>query len=131
MFKTKCILTKPCVTDGTRISVMSRHTLVDGVTPDIRITQTLYDIHCKNLAPPDILVGAFYRGELSFKQYSYAYRMYLQQKDYRKTLRSIAKYGLVEDITFLCIEDLPEYCHRLILLQECLWQEPALHYIIS
>lgn len=47
--------------DGYRISVMSRHTLSDGKTPDPLITGKSYIEWWKDLAPRDTLVGAWYR----------------------------------------------------------------------
>jgi len=37
MLKSKCILAEKNIDDGQRISIMSRHTLNDGKTPDERI----------------------------------------------------------------------------------------------
>lgn len=51
MLKTKCIKDKPSLDDGERISVMSRHTLCDGETPDPEITLDSYDGWDKELAP--------------------------------------------------------------------------------
>ena len=45
MLKSKCILSSKKPEDGTRISIMSRHTLNDGKTPDERITEDSFDIH--------------------------------------------------------------------------------------
>ena len=61
MLQTKCILNKPDYWDGLRISIMSRHTLNDGKTRDIRIVPELYDAHCPFLAPQPELVGKFVR----------------------------------------------------------------------
>ena len=58
--KTKSILAPIEKDDGYRISVMNRHTLNDGITSDIRITETLYDKHIKLLSPSNRLVGEYY-----------------------------------------------------------------------
>ncbi|MDO9231385.1 MAG: hypothetical protein Q7U36_02815 [bacterium] len=45
-----------------RISVMSRHTKEDGVTPDERIVEGVtFDEWQKDFAPPVKLIGAYYR----------------------------------------------------------------------
>jgi uncharacterized protein YeaO (DUF488 family) len=128
MLQTKCILAKVSYWDGIRISIMSRHTLNDGITPDIRITSELYDTHCPNLAPPASIVGAFYRGELSFEEYEDAYISYLRGgHEIRETVRAIARFALTTNVTFLCIDKRPWKCHRYIFAQECRMYEPNLY----
>lgn len=61
MLKTKCILAPESENDGLRISIMSRHTLEDGKTPDSRITPNHFDLHLPILAPHPKDVGAYYR----------------------------------------------------------------------
>ncbi len=43
MLYTKSILKEKVPSDGIRISVMSRHTLNDGITQDNRITQDCFN----------------------------------------------------------------------------------------
>jgi len=65
--------------DEKRISVMSRHTKEDGVTPDKRIVEGVtFDEWRKEFAPPDKLVGAYYRNELSWKYFEKKYVEFLQ-----------------------------------------------------
>ena len=52
MLKTKSILYDKEDTDGLRISVMSRHTLNDGITPHPEITDSSYNQWLQILAPP-------------------------------------------------------------------------------
>ena len=62
MLRTKCILHPAEPEDGTRISVMGRHTLSDGKTKDARIVPGIsYDEHMPELAPPLKLVGLWHR----------------------------------------------------------------------
>ena len=115
MLQSRSILAKKLPTDGERISVMSRHTLPDGKTPDARITPDKFDVHMPIFAAPPEYVGAYYRGELTFDEYAEAYREHL-----RKHIDDVI--GLVqkckkETITVLCIEDTAEHCHRRILLE--------------
>ena len=69
MIRTRCILAPKELTDGVRISVMSRHTLNDGVTPDLRITRKLYDIHLPLLAPNPRLIGDYYKRDLPWEDF--------------------------------------------------------------
>lgn len=126
MLRTGCILMPPTSVDGMRISVMSRHTLSDGVTPDNRITHDLYDLWCKELAPQDKFVGRYYRGEITFAQYRDLYHAYLRSATRAMLLCEIAQCALYETITFLCIEATPEWCHRTLLLLECVRYAPQL-----
>ncbi|MFA5994740.1 MAG: DUF488 family protein [Parcubacteria group bacterium] len=126
MLQTNCILLPPINSDGLRISVMSRHTLSDGITPDERILPDSYDLWLKDLAPPDWLVGKYYRGEISFADYSDSYLTHLRQDLQVAILKVIARYGLRKKVMLLCIERSPVMCHRTILLHECCRHEPEL-----
>jgi len=126
MLKTKCILAQSQTQDGIRVSIMSRHTLNDGVTPDTRIMKDMYDVHCPNLAPSVELVGKFYKREISFEQYRKKYIAYLNTKKLSRILQKIARYAADEDITFLCIEAEYTFCHRYIFAQECIKYVPKL-----
>jgi len=68
MLRTKCILAQKENYDGTRISIMSRHTLNDGVTPHPQINKSSYDYWMKIFAPPSIIIGRYYRNECSLSQ---------------------------------------------------------------
>jgi len=128
MLRTKCILLPPTNSDGVRISVMSRHTLSDGITPDARISPDWsYDLWLKDLAPPDNLVGSFYRGKINFSQYNDLYLAHLRKDLCVIIIKEIARYALHKRVTFLCIELIPTLCHRTPLLYECWRYEPTLH----
>lgn len=127
MLRTKCILLPPTRSDGLRISVMSRHTLNDGSTPDSRLSPVWsYDFHLKDISPPDPLVGKYYRGEISFSCYIEEYLTHLQKPKNMAILNAIAHFALKKRVTFLCIEYVPTLCHRTTLLWECLKYEPDL-----
>ena len=131
MLKTKSILAQKEDSDGLRISVMSRHTLEDGVTIDSRIKQNSYNIWDKELAPPAKLVGAYYRGELSFEDFYTKYQRHIRSDEMRSKVKFLAKEALTKDITLLCIEEKPEKCHRNILAKECQKYEPNLKVLIE
>jgi uncharacterized protein YeaO (DUF488 family) len=123
---TKCIFAPAEPSDGTRISVMSRHTLNDGVTPDERITEASYKVWKKDLAPPDHLVGAYYKRGLPWKEFKRLYIKHIQQPDRIDLVRIIAETAMTEDITLLCSEETAEHCHRRLLAEECLNYQPGL-----
>ena len=115
----------PSSADSLRISVMSRHTFSDGLTPDLRIT---YDLWLQDLAPSNRLVSAWYRGELSQEQFTTDYLAHLQQNPQRHTLDLLIE--LVMDIKrkpiLLCVEPKGEFCHRQVLAEYCQRLEPRL-----
>jgi uncharacterized protein YeaO (DUF488 family) len=126
MLYTKSILKEKLPEDGTRISVMSRHTLNDGKTPDSRITSEKYDEWIKQLAPPDRLVGSYYREEISWNYYEGQYRVFLSSSLVSEDVKNLAKRATLEDITLLCVEETAEWCHRRLLAEECQKYEPNL-----
>ncbi|MDO8516766.1 MAG: DUF488 family protein [Nanoarchaeota archaeon] len=119
MLYTKSIYKPKLDSDGLRISVMSRHTLNDGITLDPKITNLSYDLWLKILSPPDKLVGDYYKRGLSFEEYKEEYLIYLSEKDIRIEVEKLSKQALEQDITLLCVEESAEKCHRKILAEEC------------
>ena len=126
MLYTKCILSHPLDEDGTRISVMSRHTLNDGVTPDLRISTGCYHEWLRELAPPARLIGDYYKRGLGWEEFEFQYKEYLRQSGVAVMVRELAQRAVSSDITLLCIEETAERCHRGILAQECLCRSPGL-----
>lgn len=115
MLKSKCILTDKEIEDGQRISIMSRHTLNDGKTPDPRIWDTSFDIHLPNLWPSPKLVWKYYRNEIDYTEYTKEYKESLIIK--QDAIKEIIKEALIKNITVLCIEESPEFCHRKIFVE--------------
>ena len=126
MLKTKSILLPKEGSDGTRISVMSRHTLNDGITPHPQINSSSYDLWLPNLAPPAKLLGDYYKRGLPFEQFKEQYLSYINQHNIQIEVRYIAKKSVDSIITLLCIEESPEHCHRKILAEECKKYRPNL-----
>lgn len=124
--KTKSILAPIEETDGTRISVMNRHTLNDGITPDERIKQEFYHEHQTALAPSNKLIGDYYKRGLPWNEYEKRFKEEIKKDEPFKILTEIASKALKEDITLLCIEESPEFCHRRLLAEECKECEPNL-----
>lgn len=126
MLKTKSILVEKEDTDGLRISVMSRHTLNDGITSHPKITDSSYDLWLPILAPPIKLIGDYYKRGLPWEQFEQKYLKYIQSSDVQIEVQKLAEKSLDSVITLLCIEDTPEYCHRRLLAQECKKYQPNL-----
>ena len=116
---TKCIFHPPAPDDGVRISIMSRHTLNDGKTPDTRITSASYHEWLRTLAPPPHLVGTWYKGQLLWEEFEQHYLHHIRQKETAQQVYVLAQRALSHDITLLCVEETPEHCHRRLLAEEC------------
>jgi uncharacterized protein YeaO (DUF488 family) len=130
MLRTKCIFDPVSTEDGLRISVMSRHTLEDGITPDKRIIPGVsYMEHHVELAPPSTTVGKWYRSSKSETDWDIFTEEYLGHLDKPKQAREVrwlAKFALRRDVTILCVEPRGERCHRVILSEMCKQMQPAL-----
>ena len=116
---------------GLRVSVMSRHTLEDGVTPDPKIKRDSYDLWLKILAPPAKLIGDYLKRGLSWEGYEEQYKKYLKRKYPKIILHYIASAALKENLTLLCVEESTEKCHRRLLVEECKRIEPSLEVRIN
>lgn len=127
MLKTGCIKTEPHPDDGVRISVMSRHTLNDGITSDPEITADLYDEWWSSLAPPLRLLGNYYKRHLPWDQFEVQYREFLMSNDKAtQALGRLALLAVEENVTILCIEADPEHCHRRLIAEACQQLSPDL-----
>ncbi len=121
---TRCILLPPTAEDGIRLSVMSRHTLNDGITPDPRIQA--FDTHVPMLAPSLLLVGSYYKRGLDWGMFERSYLEEIQEPRKARLVRILASLAIEYNITLLCIEETAEYCHRRLLAEECLRQQSQL-----
>lgn len=131
MLKTKSILEPKEESDGLRISVMSRHTLDDGVTPHPEINKFSYDEWIKLLSPPLKLLGDYYKKGLPWEQFEQKYLCYLRQQKVQIEVQKLAERSSDSIITLLCIEKSPDYCHRRLLAEECKKYKPLLDLIIK
>jgi len=126
MLKTKSILEQKEESDGLRISIMSRHTLNDGITPHPEIISSSYDQWLCFLSPPAGLLGDYYKRGLPWNQFEKRYLEYLRQPEVQIEVQNLARISLDSVITLLCIDESPEYCHRRILAEECKKYQPSL-----
>lgn len=116
--------------DEKRISVMSRHTKEDGITPDERIVKGVnFDEWRKEFAPPDVLVGSYYRKELSWEDFERKYLEFLRSEEIKPKVESFAKRCTEETITLMCIEDTADRCHRRLLAEELQKYQPNLKIV--
>mgnify|MGYP001595268438 CR=1 FL=1 len=106
---TKCILAPLSRDDGLRISIMSRHTLSDGATPDKRIKKWSFDLHETDLAPPPQLLGDYYNRQLPWHVFERRFMDFLQGEKQHKALRAIVSLSRTQIVTLNCIEDTPEH----------------------
>lgn len=130
MLRTKTIISQRSAADGVRISVMSRHTLSDGKTPDSRISADKYDEWWRELAPPASLIGAYYKRGLSWPEFTERFLEYLRMSSTRDVVERLMTRALREDVTLLCIEPTPEQCHRRLVAEECVRLCPHLPVFI-
>lgn len=117
MLFTRCILSDFSGKDGLRISVMSRHTLPDGITPDHRIQN--FDIHIPILGPSARLIGDYYKRELEWGQFEMRYLEEIREGSKLSIVKSLAQTALFFPVTLLCIEETAVQCHRRLLAEEC------------
>jgi uncharacterized protein YeaO (DUF488 family) len=129
--KTKSILAPIEKEDGYRISVMNRHTLNDGATQDKRISDKMYNEHEKSLAPSAKLLGDYYKRGITWEEYEEKFKKEIGNNDVAKILENISQRALTENITLLCIEEKPTFCHRRLLAEECKKYQPNLEIIIN
>lgn len=124
--KSKQIYLPPVPEDGIRISIMSRHTLDDGVTPDSKIAQSLFHEHRPELAPPLKLIGDYYKRGLAWDLFSYRYEEYLGSSVASVAVECLSLLAMRQTVTVLCKEENPSQCHRSLLLVFCRRAYPGL-----
>lgn len=119
MLRTKSILAGFESEDGLRVSVMSRHTLTDGLTPDPRITEDLYDDWRPMLAPPAKLIGDYYKRGLDWEYFEQRFMDHLSDPFVSLALERLIYEALNSNVTIMCIEEAPERCHRRLVAEQC------------
>ena len=117
MLKTRPIKLPKEPDDGLRISVMSRHTLSDGVTPDPNIHSSMYDQWWRKLAPPLELIGEYCQRGLPWEEYERRFKQHLEEC--KTLLMILIKLAKESNITILCVEKTPEHCHRRLIAEAC------------
>ena len=129
--KTKGIKELRIPGDGLRVSVMSRHTLSDGITPDPEITLATYDEWWPELAPPAHLIGSYYKRGLEWKLFEEEFVKHLSSSRAQTRLWQLIALSQNSPITILCIEKSPAQCHRRLVAEACKKMDPFLEVIIE
>lgn len=110
-----------------RISVISRPTLDDGITPDERIKEGLtHHEWIKDFAPPPKLIGSYKRREISWEEYEKKYLEFLRSSTMLEKVKALASRCMREKITLACVEEKADFCHRRLLAEELQRYEPEL-----
>lgn len=119
MLKTRCITRVPDADDGIRISIMNRHTLSDGITPNPDINLENFDCWWPALAPQSRLLGDYYKRGLPWHEFAAQFSTYLSEPDMQSKLCWLVEVARVFEVTLLCIEETPEHCHRRLVAEAC------------
>lgn len=110
-----------------RISVISRPTLDDGITPDKRIIEGVtHHEWIKDFAPPPKLIGAYKRKEINWEEYEKRYLQFLRSPMMLEKVKAFASRCVQEKITLACVEEKADFCHRRLLAEELQRYEPEL-----
>lgn len=110
-----CILRARTPGDGVRVSTMSCHTIQDGLTPDSRLVG-MYDVWLPELSPGPRLVGAWYRGELSWESFRAKYLDRIHGREASSAAAAVRALLASSDVSLMCIEEDAGRCHRSVLL---------------
>ena len=124
--RTRSILSPGVPGEGLRISVMSRHTLGDGVTPHPDIGRETYDAHWQILAPPAKLIGDFCKRGLAWEEFAVRFAEHLCGTAVQDAVFRLLALAVDGNVVLLCVEDTPHRCHRRLLAEECLRLKPDL-----
>jgi len=125
MLFTRSILDDRLSQGALRLSVMSRHTCNDGLTPDLRLVGR-FDEHRPILGPSPKLVGDYYRRTISWLDFRSAYLLELKQEGKSQAVEALIALARERDVVILCVEEHPLYCHRRLLAEECQRRCPIL-----
>ncbi len=117
---TGCIKVKHSSLKGLLISVMNRHTLEDGKTPNPEIVEGKnYVWHWPELGPPSVLLGDYYKRNLPWEEFEKRYLEHLRTPEIVGSLHKLIELARTQEAIVLCVETTPEHCHRRLLAEEC------------
>lgn len=122
MLKTKCIYAKPSEDDGFRIAIMLRMQEWDPKTQQLTpIPRPILDtvtMHEPSLAPDKKLFWDYAKKQIKFGEYKKRFQRQIRAQEVVRTLEDYGKMALERDVTFLCMEKSPRYCHRKLVAEE-------------
>lgn len=123
VLRTKSIREKDSPMDGTRICVMRSY------NPEKHPEYYPVHEHDIDLSPsPELLKD--YKAGLSWEGYVERFTKETLVPQAEK-IKGLAKRALTEDITLLCYEDSPDFCHRRLDAYACKMYEPDLELFIK
>jgi len=126
VLKTKSIRAPIADDDGERICVMRKY------NPDKHPEYESIDEHCAWLAPSNQLLEQYQKDQKQDRGIHDIWEMYITQftkevlYPHAASLAGIAWRARKENLTFLCYEDTPDYCHRRLLALACKMYQPEL-----
>lgn len=105
LIKTKSILSKKSKEDGLRICIM-RH-----VRPEYD-----FDLWMPKLAPSERLLQQYVlKKQITWKEFEPKFLKQLQRQT--RMLKFLKKISQDQNITLLCVEEAPTYCHRRLVAE--------------
>ena len=85
----------------------------------------------KELAPPDFLIGAYYKRGLLWEDFEKKYLEFLRKPETQTKIESLIELSKTQTVTLLCVEDTPDHCHRRLLIEECQRLNQEIKVVIS
>ncbi len=133
ILKSSCAFKVPSQDAGYRVLIVSRLTKSDGKTPDSKLIEISEKAHwIPELAPKPKTVGAWYRKEIDWDEFSRQYVEYLNSNKGKEALSILCK--LLEQyqiVTVLCVEETHEHCHRSLLLEHIHLLRPDIQIVLE
>lgn len=69
--------------------------------------------HLPNLAPTEEILKAYKKGSITWGEYEEKFNKILQERKIERLFR----VDQLEDVCFLCSENIPEHCHRRLVVE--------------
>ncbi|MBR9702634.1 DUF488 domain-containing protein [Candidatus Woesearchaeota archaeon] len=127
VLKTKSIRAPITDDDGQRICVMRKY------NPEKHPEYQSIDDHCAWLAPSNDLLEDYQKRIKECKDIEYVWSEFYVARfteevlaTHQGSLIPLAHQAKLENITLLCYEETPEYCHRRLLALACKMYQPEL-----
>jgi uncharacterized protein YeaO (DUF488 family) len=83
-------------------------------------------MHIPELGPSPKLIGRYYREEIDWDLFQQEYLKEITTLKKRALVRFVASQAMKINVTIMCVEETPEFCHRRLLAEECQKHQPSL-----
>jgi uncharacterized protein YeaO (DUF488 family) len=122
---------KPLASKGTRICIMQNSCVFNRHLRRFEedYHRPMYDAMLKLLAPSKELKEAYKKGVIDWKAYVPRFKREVLEPQ-AELIQLIGILALSQDITLLCSEPTPDYCHRRLIAEECKKYHPNLALVI-